>query len=232
MTNVRIEFINESTVLDDDEVRSVICALQAQVRRDFAPIWGTNADLTLVPKKSKRNPSAWWIAILNDSEQAGVLGYHDLTNQGLPLGKIFARTAKKSGIQWTVTASHELLETLANPDGNLFARSHPDEGILYPYEVCDPCEPDKFGYKIDGVLVTDFVHPTWFESFHKKGTQFDQSHHMRRPFHILPGGDVTKFDMRLHEIKPRRSTKTRFDNRKEKHKTPRSEWRPSSVAPI
>ena len=40
---------------------------------------------------------------------------------------------------------------------------------LYAYEVCDACEADQFGYDIDGVLVSDFVFPSWFESFWSAG---------------------------------------------------------------
>jgi len=48
--------------------------------------------------------------ILDDSDQAGALGYHDLTSDGLPIGKVFAASDLKAGTSWTVTASHELLE--------------------------------------------------------------------------------------------------------------------------
>jgi hypothetical protein len=40
------------------------------------------------------------------------VGYHDLTNEGLPLGKVFAGSDMVNGYNWTVTASHELLEML------------------------------------------------------------------------------------------------------------------------
>jgi len=42
-------------------------------------------------------------------------GHHDLTPDGLPVGKSFAGTDKHFGHSWTVTASHELLEMLADP---------------------------------------------------------------------------------------------------------------------
>src|SRR6266581_3514657 len=95
---------------------------------------------------------------------AGALGYHDLTKQGLPLGKVFAGSDMKLGYNWTVTASHELLEMLADPDINLtaFVQDSDTSGILYAYETADACEADEYGYKIDGVLVSDFVFPSWF----------------------------------------------------------------------
>jgi len=44
MANIRIAVINASTVLTDDEVQAAVPALQTQVHRDFAPIWGIDAE--------------------------------------------------------------------------------------------------------------------------------------------------------------------------------------------
>jgi hypothetical protein len=233
MAHPRIEIINESTILDDSDVKPVVPSLQTQVRRDFALPWGANAKLVFLPKKSKPSPASWWIGIFDDSHQAGVLGYHDITAKGLPLGKVFARTDKQLGCEWTVTLSHELLEMLGNPSSNLFVQHQSNKGFLYPYEVCDACEPDKFGYKIDSVLVSDFVYPAWFEHFHKKGsTRFDHCKLTVRPFQVLPGGSIYTFDVRTHRINAQRKPKhvrPRNDSRKERHRIPRDQWRKSSV---
>jgi len=230
MGNPRIEFINKSTVLKDRQVEAVIPALQTQVSRDFNSAWGLDADLSF-SHKHKPTPHTWWVGIFDDSNQADILGFHDLTDEGLPLAKVFARTSIKSGSQWTVTVSHELLETITDPDGNLFARSHPDRGHLYPYEVCDPCEDDKYGYKIRGILVSDFIYPTWFESFHKEGsTQFDHCNRIRGPFQKLPLGALNPFDIRPHRARRKRLSRARRnDNRTKLRETPREEWCISSL---
>src|SRR5207244_6897591 len=126
--------------------------LQTQVQRDFAPVWGIDADLSFVPQDSAPPSGAWWLVILDNSDQAGALGYHDVTNQGMPLGKVFAATDQQFGSQWTATASHELLEMLGDPEINLtvFVQSSQSAGVLYAYEVCDACEADQFGYNING----------------------------------------------------------------------------------
>ncbi|HET7209297.1 MAG TPA: hypothetical protein VFI95_22160 [Terriglobales bacterium] len=198
MAATQISVINSSTVLSDDDVKSVVPALQQQVTRDFYPQWGADAALTFVPQGSNPAPGSWWLVILDDSDQANALGYHDLTSEGLPISKVFAGSDLKLGTSWTVTASHELLEMLADPDINLTVLVQADNttGRLYAYEVCDACEDDSFGYQINGVLVSDFVYPSWFESFWAgKKTQFDFQKNIDQPFQLLKGGYIGIFDI-------------------------------------
>jgi len=136
---IQISVINASTVVADNDVQPVVDALQKQVTNDFFPAWGVNAQLTFVPTGGTPPPGTWWLSILDDSDQAGALGYHDLTPDGLPIGKVFAGTDLKYGMTWSVTASHELLEMLGDPNINLtvFVQNDQSTGILYAYEVCD-----------------------------------------------------------------------------------------------
>jgi hypothetical protein len=206
------------------------------VHRDFAPAWGIDADLTFVPKGKKPPAGSWWLIILDNSDQAGALGYHDLTKQGLPLGKIFAGSDIKMGYQWTVTASHELLEMLEDPDINLtaFIESSSKSGILYAYEVCDACEADEFGYKIGRTLVSDFIYPAWFESFRKKGsTQFDYGKRIKKPFALLKGGYIGVYDVKdgggwrqitAEGHPPTYAMRARIGSRRERRRTPRDQW--------
>ena len=71
MANIKIAVINASTVLTDQEIQAALPALQTQVHRDFAPAWGIDADLNLVPKGQKPAPGAWWLVILDNSDSAG-----------------------------------------------------------------------------------------------------------------------------------------------------------------
>lgn len=198
LATAQISIINESTVLNDSDVTPVVAALQQQVTNDFRPIWGTDAELTMVPQGTPPPTGTWWLVILDDSDQADALGYHDLTPDGLPIGKVFAASDLKAGTSWSVTASHELLEMLADPNINLtvFVQNKNTSGTLYAYEVCDACEDDSFGYQINNVLVSDFVYPAWFESFRAQGsTQFDRMNKMQSPLELLSGGYIGVFSV-------------------------------------
>lgn len=196
--NPNILVINESTVLSDADVKAAVPALQKQVTAHFYPVWGIHATLTFLAKDKPRPKGSWWLSVLDDADQAGALGYHDLTPDGLPIGKVFAGTDMKYGNSWTVTTSHELLEMLADPDIDLtvFIQDSNTTGRMYSYEVCDACEADSYGYKINGVLLSDFVYPSWFEWFHKPGSvQFDYQKKIKKPFELLPGGYIGIFDV-------------------------------------
>jgi hypothetical protein len=156
-----IALINESTITTDAQVQALVPALQTQVSRDFGPLWSlTDAKIAFYPKTAPPPATAWQLVVLDTSDQAGALGYHDLTASSQPLGKIFALSDKEAGDMLSVTVSHELLEMLADPFINLTVQN--TDGNFYAYEVCDAVEDDSLGYVIDGVTVSDFVLRSWF----------------------------------------------------------------------
>jgi hypothetical protein len=243
MADIKVAVINESETLKDDEVRRIIPALQKQVHRDFAPVWGVDADLDFFPSGAQPPAGWWWLAIHDDSDRAEEIGYHETTAEGLPLGKVFARTAADNKVNWTVTTSHELLEMLADPGLNLtvFFRKRGVGGTLYQHEVCDPCQADKFGYEIDRVMVSDFVYPAWFETFRARhSTKFDHKDHLKGPApKLLPGGFIRAFDIesgrgwRQIENHGRavgaRRVGAPAGSRRHRRDVPRNRWRRSEV---
>jgi hypothetical protein len=150
-----IAIINASTCLSDAQVKAVLPALQKQVSDDFQAYWELDCTLSFLSHDELLTNGWWQIAVLDNPDQAGALGYHELTSQGAPLGKIFAKLDLDSGSSWTATLSHELLEMLADPWINWCAFG--SDNKLYALEVCDAVEADNLGYFIDGVLVSDFV---------------------------------------------------------------------------
>jgi hypothetical protein len=160
MAGTSIAIVNDCTVLDDATIAQAVAALQIQVARDFAPAWGMGANLVFVPRGQSPAAGAWQLAVLDHSDQAGALGYHETTADGQPLGKAFVADDMDDGLAWAVTISHELLEMLGDPEADQTVPG-PD-GRMYAREVCDPCEDDQFGYLINGVRVSDFVLPAYY----------------------------------------------------------------------
>ncbi len=237
---VNVAVINESKSVSDKDVRAVVKALQVQVSKHFAPVWGIDAKLTFVPKGQKPASGSWWLVYFDDSDVAGALGYHDVTSEGLPLGKVFAGTVKKYGGSHSVTASHELLEMLGDPDINLtvFVESESTAGVLYAYEVADACEADQFGYKIGDILVSDFVYPSWFQSFwQSQQTQFDYMKKITKPFQLLSGGYIGVYDIgsgggwtqKTYDTANSYDVRPRVGSRREKRRTPREHWLASTI---
>jgi hypothetical protein len=162
---------------------ALIAALQKFVDEHFEPVWGTPATLV---KSTGFLKGAWAMAFLENTDYAGAEGYHDVTPEGLPMAKVFVRTTLKQKDLVSVAASHELVEMLVDPGVNLYSTG-PKKNRLYSYETADPVE--ELWFKVDGIPMTDFVYPSYFEAFHKvRSTRFDHMGRLKRPFEIDKGG--------------------------------------------
>jgi len=147
-------------------------------------VWGYPVKLY---NTRKAKPSDWQFIYFDNADQAGALGYHDLTEKGQPISKIFVRTTLDNRQQVSVTACHELFEMVIDPIANLWAQA--TNRTEYAYEMCDPVEEDTF--KVDGIEMSNFVHPSWFEPFiHPPGTKFDHLRRLKKPFSMTKGGYV------------------------------------------
>lgn len=182
---IYVAIVNHATALTEADLTRLVSALRIQVTRDFLPAWGIQAHLVV------REPriGEWALGFFDDADQANALGYHDLTAEGLPLGKVFVKTTLAAGGLVSVTASHELLEMLADPWINVLIADATDPSKAWIREVGDPVEADIDGYLIDGVQVSDFVTPAYFEPDLKLAGPFDFARRLSAPLPALrPGG--------------------------------------------
>lgn len=187
---------NQSTVLQDADVQKILPALQAQVDGDFAPIYLSACTLTFADKTQKLAGVQPTLVIADNSDQAGALGYHELSNE-IPVGFVFAKDDIANGLSWTVTVSHELLELLHDPFIDLITlveqqggRFRGPSGVLLAREVCDACEADQFAYTIDGVQLSDFVMPEWFNGNARADGNYSFKGNCKAPQQILQGGYI------------------------------------------
>ena len=162
---------------------ALIAAMQAYVNQHVTPVWGTPAKLI---KSSDFVKDAWAMVFLDDADAPGALAYHDLTPTGLPLSKVFVKTTLDDGALVSVSASHELVEMLVDPAINMMTTG-PDPKLIYAYESADPVE--ELSFKVNGIDMSDFVYPAYFEVFHKPGSvKLDHLGKVKKPFQILAGG--------------------------------------------
>jgi hypothetical protein len=143
------------------ELMRVAAALQRQVQRDFAPVWRVDASVAAYPTRDDVPSDA--VPVLVGAPDLEVEGVHFDQN-----GRPFALVAYAG--KWSITASHEVLELLADPDcDRLVVGPPPDElhglgseDVSYLVEVCDPCQNPDFGYEIDGIALSDFCTPAFY----------------------------------------------------------------------
>lgn len=249
--SIVLEVANRSTVLKDADVQAFAEAFAVQANEHYGPLWNDAASpvaytVKFVGLKDKHDPANWWLAFLDDSDQASALGYHDVTNAGLPLGKAFAKTAMAAGDSWTVTGSHEGLEMLGDPSCQALspaivapaawkAGSAPVQVI---FENADAVEDDKLGYTIDGLLMSDFVTRAWFNPAAPAGTKFDYRGFVVKPLEILPGGYISYQDHagNWHQVFANNSPVGRHKHgpahgsRLARRQKCRSQWRRSTAA--
>lgn len=177
----RIACINKAKTDLGIPFRELTAALQKCYDEHFFPVWGFPVKL-YTTRKAK--PTDWQLVYFDDADAADALGYHDLTKNGQPVSRVFVRTTLLGGEKVSVTACHELFEMAIDPVANLWAERGRTQ---YAYEMCDPVEEDTFF--VDGVEMSNFVYPTWFEPFkHRRDTKYDHLGLLKAPFSMTPGG--------------------------------------------
>jgi hypothetical protein len=191
MFPIRLALASRSANLDFVSLSKAANAINLQVTRDFAPIWGVNATVIALEHASSIPPGVWPVYIL-DQVGGDHLGFH-LDDHNQPSSQVLY------GPTWSLTASHECLEMLADPSANRLVSSSSvaivDNEIRdgvdkfeYLVEVCDPCEDDSCAYLVDDVLVSDFYTPRYFDPVASSGVRYCFSGKITRPRQILPNG--------------------------------------------
>lgn len=197
-------------------------ALQHQLDGDFTPVWGGRAQVVAV-RPREPVPAGYWPIYIKDSlDDPHELGVH-LDKNGRPYANV------RAGSSWTITASHELLEMLADPFGHRFVRA-PDidpssDGHLVAYllEVGDPCE--IYSYSIGGMKVSDFVTPDYYDANAPAGTRLDHLGRLKRPLEVPRGCYLSWIDPedgRWHQRTPD-GTFIKADREVDPHRNPRDD---------
>jgi hypothetical protein len=181
----QLALISQSPDVTFAEAAKISAALQKQITRDYSPIWKVPATIDSFATLDDIPTGYWPIIIMDDIGFAGAAGIHlDSNNQPYALVQAGANTP--------LTCSHEALEMLTDPFGNRVVASDsikPGQGrVNYLVEVCDPSEALKYGYSVNGMLLSDFYTPSYFNPVHNSGVQYSFTGAIKAPKQILPGG--------------------------------------------
>lgn len=188
--------VKDSSKVEFRQLSNVSAALQAQATRDFGPVWGVTATVDAFADLNDIPPGYWPIVVQDDIHDPGAGGVHE-DSMGQPFALV------EAGPLWSLAASHECLEMLADPFGNrTVAGAKPVDGgefdlsrqVEFLVEVCDPCEDPQYGYFINGILVSDFYTPEFFNPPGTSGARYDFTGNINRPLQVLENGYISWHD--------------------------------------
>jgi hypothetical protein len=187
MLSINLALVSEVEGHDPSDVARVAAALSRQATRDFAPIWNMEgASVDPFPTLEDVPVGYWPLIVQPDVQDAA--GVH-LDKDGQPFALI------EMSDSWSLTASHEALEMLADPWGNRLIPGRsikPGQGrVTYLVEVCDPSEAAEFGYTVNDILVSDFYTPRFFDPAATAGTRYSLTGAIKKPRTILRGGYIS-----------------------------------------
>lgn len=182
-----VALVSSSSRIKPGDLMRVSAALQKQATRDLGPIWEISA--TVDPfERLEHVPVGTWPIIIGDNILKGAAGVH-LDKDGQPFALV---NASRNLDVWSLTASHELLEMLVDPFGDRLIAGdsiHPDQGrVLYLVEVSDPSEASEFGYTSNGILVSDFYTPRFFDPIASPSVRYSYTGAITEPRQVLRGG--------------------------------------------
>ena len=203
-----IAVINESTMVTNAQVTTMCQAIQIQLNLHVLPAWNMKAaTITFYADKTKVPGYAWVVSMLDNSTQAGALGYHSLDSDKVD-AFIFAAPVLQNGgtvmvfnpkdpSQYTVSAtlSHEVCEMVGDRYAGGFSQGPQiSAGNLYCQELCDPVENDSYGVTVGTtvVSVSNFLFPSWFNPQATKALNapFDYLAKLTAPFTMDAGGYI------------------------------------------
>jgi hypothetical protein len=187
----QVALVAQTNKIAFNELTTVAAAIQKQVTRDVGPIWSIDASVDAFATLDEV-PLGYWHVIIDDTIPFDAQGIHLNDDNGQP----YALIAYSD--EWSLTTSHESIEMLVDPSGNrTVAANSPKQGqgrVLILVETCDPSEAAKFGYTVNGVLVSDFYTQHFFDPVQSDGVRYSFTGSITKPVQVLDGGYISWWD--------------------------------------
>jgi hypothetical protein len=193
----QVALVSQTNKIQFSDLTVAAAAIQKQVSRDVGPIWNIDASVDAFATLEDV-PLGYWHVLIDDTIPYDAQGIHLNEDSGQP----FALIAYSE--DWSLTASHESIEMLVDPSGNRTVAANspePSQGrVLILVEACDPSEAAKFGYTANGVLVSDFYTPHFFDPVAAPGVRYSFTGAITKPLEVLDGGYVSWWDPNTKHI--------------------------------
>jgi hypothetical protein len=187
----QVALVSETDQISSAALNIVGAAVQKQVSRDLGPIWNIDASVNVF-EKLEDVPLGYWQVIIRDDIPFDAGGIHLNTENGQPFALV------RFSNDWSLTVSHEIAEMLVDPSGNRTVAANspkPDQGrVLILVEISDPSEAAKFGYTVNGVLVSDFYTPAFFDPVEASGVRYSFTGAITAPRQVRDGGYISWWD--------------------------------------
>jgi hypothetical protein len=206
MLQIRIGRADTTGTVDNHTMAAAAAALNVQVTRDLPKFWNIDASVEYLPDPHSIPQGVWPVFIVKELPE-GEGGFHT-TQHNQPYAKVIGTPGSD---EWTVYASHETIEMLVDPNGNRLqtatAIQITDDKIVdgvgkfeYLVEACDPCEADASTYTINGIRVSDFITPDFYNPNPSTAVQYSFNGTLTKPRQILPGGYISFVNPRSNEM--------------------------------
>jgi hypothetical protein len=206
MSLMQVGLVDKIGKISPALLQATASALNIQVNRDLSQFWNVKASVSYLPSSTKI-PAGVWPVFLVKELPPGEGGFHmDKHNQ--PYSEVIASAESDD---WTIDASHETVEMLVDPYGNRLQNSSSIEvedgkiqdgtgEFAYLVEACDPCEANNFSYAIQGVAVSDFLTPHFYDPVATPGTRYSFTGAIKAPRQILKGGYISWVNQEADEM--------------------------------
>jgi hypothetical protein len=206
MTPIQVGLVDTTGQIDEGLMEEAAAALHIQVTRDLPQFWPIQASVTYL-RDPNQIPVGVWPVMLVATLPPDEGGYHS-TKHNQPFAMVIATPDDNS---WTIDASHETLEMLVDPYGNRLQASLSIEIVgngvqdgtgefQYLVEACDPCEANDYAYPIQGISVSDFITPHYYDPMTTPNTSYSFTGAIKAPRQILPGGYISFINVEQDEI--------------------------------
>jgi hypothetical protein len=206
MSVIQVGLVDTTGEIDENLMHAAAAALNMQVTRDLPQFWPIKATVRFLPSAQKVPVGVWPVRLVKKLPP-GEGGFH-LDKHNQPFAEVIASPGSE---EWTIDASHETIEMLVDPSGNRLQASQAIEisgdkiqdgtgEFQYLVEACDPCEADNFAYSVQGIAVSDFITPHFYDPVVTSGTRYSFTGAITAPRQILPGGYISFVDPETDEL--------------------------------